>query len=177
MHTCWEQSNRAEDEQGLADHLVIVIVALPLLPSLVAVMVTTPSFFGFTTPDWVTIAMLLALVSHRMGRPVRTLPAASFGVAVNVMVLPFGIVAVGGVTATLATGAGAGGAVTVTLAVPVLPSLVAVIVAVPAETPVTTPVDDTVALELLDVHVTTRPVSKLPPASRVVAVSVVVPPT
>jgi hypothetical protein len=54
--------------------------------------------------------------------------------------------AVDGVTVTLATGSAA----TVTVAVPDAPSLVAVIVTVPAETPVTSPELDTVAIcELL----------------------------
>ena len=54
--------------------------------------------------------------------------------------------------------------VTVTVAVPLLPSLVAVIVAVPGATPVTTPADVTVATAaLLDVHVMTRSVTIMPP--------------
>jgi hypothetical protein len=54
--------------------------------------------------------------------------------------------------------------------VALFPSLVAVIVAEPAATPVTRPVDDTVATETPDVdHVMARPVSTLPFASRSVA--------
>jgi hypothetical protein len=80
--------------------------------------------------------------------------------------------AVVGETVTVATGAG-GGAVTVTLAVPLLPSLVAVIVAVPGDRPDTTPVCDTVAtLVLLELQVMVLPVRTLFAASRVVAVSV-----
>jgi hypothetical protein len=60
---------------------------------------------------------------------------------------------------TLATGAG----FTVRVAEPDLPSLVAVIVAVPGATPVATPVELTVATAVpLELHVTTRPVSVLP---------------
>jgi hypothetical protein len=67
---------------------------------------------------------------------------------------------------TVATGAGGGGAVTVTVACPVIPSLVAVICTDPAATPVTFPVDDTVAVELLALlQVTVRPVSTAPFAS------------
>jgi hypothetical protein len=44
------------------------------------------------------------------------------------------------------TGVGGGEALTLTLAVPVFPELVAVIVAVPAPTPVTTPAELTVAM-------------------------------
>ena len=62
--------------------------------------------------------------------------------------------------------------VTVAEAVPVFPSLVAVIVAEPAATPVTTPLEDTVAMPVLELdHVTARPVSTLLFASRIVAVS------
>ena len=70
-----------------------------------------------------------------------------------------GTLAVVGVTATLPTGIN----VTVTEAVPDLPSLVAVIVAVPAPTAVTVPVDDTVATALLlVVQTTVRPVRTAP---------------
>src|SRR5438309_672227 len=62
------------------------------------------------------------------------------------------------------------------LDVPVLPSVVAVIVADPAPTPVTSPVALTVATPLLLlVHVTTRPARALPLASRGVAMSCSVP--
>jgi hypothetical protein len=62
--------------------------------------------------------------------------------------------------------------VTVTAEVPLLPSLVAVIVVFPAATPLTRPDASTVAIDgwpLL--QITARPVSTLPLASRVVAVS------
>jgi hypothetical protein len=81
--------------------------------------------------------------------------------------------AVGGLTVTVATGAG----VTVIDALPVLPSLVAVMFAVPALTAVTRPVvADTVATAVLsDVQVIERPVRIAPFASRVVAVACAVP--
>jgi len=61
---------------------------------------------------------------------------------------------------------------TVTEALPLLPSLVAVTVAAPLPTPVTRPPSLTVAtFVLLEDHVTGRPVKTLPSASRVVAVS------
>jgi len=73
-----------------------------------------------------------------------------------------------GVTLTDATGTG----VTVTVAEPLCPSLVAVTVAVPALAPVTTPDALTVAtVELSLAQVTMRPVSGFPAASRGVAVS------
>src|SRR6266508_2018609 len=66
-----------------------------------------------------------------------------------------------------------GGAVTVTLALPLFPSLVAVIVAEPAATPVTSPLDaftDAIEALLLD-HITFRPVSVFPLASLSVALN------
>jgi hypothetical protein len=66
-----------------------------------------------------------------------------------------------GATVTVVTTGGT--AVTVMLDVPVLPELVALIVAEPAATPVTTPLVFTVAAaELLVVQVTVCPVMTLP---------------
>src|SRR3989440_11129514 len=70
------------------------------------------------------------------------------------------------------------GAATVIADVPLCPSLVAVIVADPAATPVTSPLPLTVAAAvLLLCQVTVRPASVLPFASLGVAVSCTVPPT
>ncbi len=81
---------------------------------------------------------------------------------------PTAIVAVAGLTVTEATGT----IVTVITAVPFLPSLVAVIVAEPAATPVTRPLVLTRAIAvLLLAHVTTRPLKILPAASLVTAAS------
>src|SRR5437867_4437451 len=64
------------------------------------------------------------------------------------------------------------GAVTVIAAVPLCPSLVAVIVAAPAATAVTSPLPFTLATApLLDCQVMTRPVNGFPLASCGVAVS------
>jgi hypothetical protein len=69
-------------------------------------------------------------------------------------------------------------ALTVTAAVPVLVSLVAVIVALPAATAVTRPDDETVLTAvLLELHVTIRPRSTVLFASRVTAASCIVAPT
>src|SRR5207247_388283 len=69
-------------------------------------------------------------------------------------------------------------AVTVIVAWPFFPSLVAVIVALPAATPPTSPLVLTVATAaLLVAHVPVRPVSGLPDASLGVAVSCTVAPT
>src|SRR5215472_499904 len=86
------------------------------------------------------------------------------------------MVAVAGVTVTLATGST--GVVTVIEAVPVFPPLVAEIVTEPAATAVTRPVLDTVATLVFDeLQVMVRPVSGLPLASLGVAVSWAVWPT
>ena len=61
---------------------------------------------------------------------------------------------------------------TVTVAVPCWPSLSAVIVATPVETPVTRPLEDTVAIVVSELrHVIVRPDSGFPVASRSVATS------
>ena len=96
--------------------------------------------------------LLLAQVTTR---PVSALPAASRGVAVSCTFCPVFTVGDAGVTPTEATGTG----VTVSAAVPLLPSLVAVMVDEPSVTPDATPADDTVTLPELLAHVTTRPVS------------------
>src|SRR5205809_1824459 len=69
------------------------------------------------------------------------------------------------------------GAGTEILALPLLPSLVAVIVVVPVATPVTRPLAETVATALSTlVQVTVRPVSGLPAESVVTAASCAAPP-
>src|SRR5213593_5203160 len=70
------------------------------------------------------------------------------------------------------------GAVTVTAAVPLLPSLVAVIVAEPAATPVTRPLPFTVATAASELdQVTVRPVRAFPLASWRVALTCAIWPT
>jgi hypothetical protein len=135
------------------------MTAVPSTPSLVAVMFAVPILFAVTTPDADTVATGLLFELHVIRRPVRTFPFASFNVAVRETVPSTETSAVAGVTVTDATGAG----VTVTVEEPDCPSLVAVIVAVPAATPVTTPAGDTVATALLLVlHAMARPVSTAP---------------
>jgi hypothetical protein len=112
--------------------------------------------------------MVGAALTHVAVRPPRRLPDESTGSTTRGAAFPIPTVSVAGTTLTAATGTG----VTVILAVAVRPSLDAVIVAVPAERPVTTPVDDTVATALADeVHVTNRPVIATPLAPNRVAVS------
>jgi hypothetical protein len=84
-----------------------------------------------------------------------------------------------GVTETVVgTGAGGGPAVTVIEAVPDFPETAAVMVAEPALTPLTTPLELTVAaLALLVDQVTVCPVITLPSWSLTVAAKVVLAPT
>src|SRR5438874_513171 len=127
------------------------MAAAPLCPSLMAVIVAEPATTPLTSPLELTVATAVLLLDHVIVRPVSALPLASFGVAVT---------------------EAAGTAVTVTVAVPLCPSLVAVIVAEPATLPVTSPLELTVATDVLELaHVITRPDKGLPLASFGVAVS------
>src|SRR3989441_712380 len=156
------------------DPAVTVIAAEPVCPSLVAVIVAVPATTPPTSPLPFTVATDALLVAHVTTRPPSGVPLASFGVAVSCVVAPTGTLAVAGLTATDATGT----TLTVIAAEPDWPSLVAVIVAVPAATPLTNPLPLTVATDaLLVAHVTTRPPSGVPFASFGVAVSCVGPPT
>jgi hypothetical protein len=116
---------------------------VPLLPSLVAVMVAEPTPTPVTSPELLTVASAVALLPQLTDRPVSGFPLASRGVAVSWTVPPTATEAGLGVTDTEATDTLE--AVTVILAVPLAPPAAAVIVAVPAETPVTRPEDDTLA--------------------------------
>src|SRR2546429_756036 len=153
--------------------VVTVTLDAPLLPSDVAVIVAEPAVTPLTSPVPFTVATAVLLLDQVTTRPDNGLPFASFGVAVSCTVCPTCTLAREGVTVTEATGA----TVTVTSDVPLCPSLVAVIVAVPAATPVTSPLRFTraTAVLLLD-QVTTRPLSEFPLASFGVAVSCTVAP-
>src|SRR5712691_8787020 len=146
---------------------VTVAVEVALFPSLVAVMVAEPAATPVTTPTFtcplaVTVATATLLVAHVTSRPLNGLPLASRGIAVSCTACPTAALTVAGLTLTDATGTG----FTVTAALPVVPSLVAVIVTAPAATPVTTPVEETVAVAgALDAHVIARPESVVPAAS------------
>jgi len=84
---------------------VTVTVTLPICPSLVALIVTVPAFRPVTTPEDDTVAVLLLVDDHVIVRPVRTLPLASFNVAVSVMVASSATVGDVGEMVTVATGA------------------------------------------------------------------------
>src|SRR5712692_3251558 len=148
--------------------LVTVMAAVLVALSHAAVMMAVPAASAVTSPVPFTVATPGLPLVHVTARPVKTFPFASFGVAASCTVCPTMILAVAGLTVTEATGT----PFTVTVAVPLLPSLVAVIDAEPGATPDTSPLPFTVATAalLLD-HVTTRPDSGTPLASRGVAVS------
>src|SRR5437660_6759434 len=161
-------------EPPLGGGAVTVTVAVPLLPSLVAVIVVLPAATAATRPVPLTDATAPLAVVQTMARPLRVLPAASLGVAVSCTDCPAGTEALAGLTTTDATGTVA----TVILAVPLFPSEVAVIVAEPAAWPLTMPVELTVAMVALLVdQVMLRPVSTVPAESLVVAPSCAVEPT
>jgi hypothetical protein len=120
----------------------------------------------------VATAVLLEL--QLIDRPVSTLLLASRVVAVAWVVWPGLRELFASDTLTEATGTG-GAVVTVNVALPFCPSLVALICADPTATAVTTPEELTVATELsLELQLTLRPVRTLLLASRVVAVAWVV---
>src|SRR5205809_191774 len=148
---------------------VTVMAAVPHSPCLRAVMTAAPAVTPVTSPLPLTVAMLLLLDGQLIARPVKGLPLASRGVAVSCTVPVIAMFAALGDTVTAATGA----TVTVTVAVPLWPSLVAVIVTgPPAATPLTSPLPFTVAIVLsLHCQVMTRPVNGVPVPSRGVAVS------
>ena len=94
--------------------LVTVMADVPLCPSLVAVIVAEPAATLVTSPLAETVATAALLVAQVTVRPLRAVPFASFGVAVNCVVAPTVRLAVAGLTVTDATGT----LVTVRAAVP-----------------------------------------------------------
>ena len=60
-----------------------MIAAVPLLPSLVAVIVTDPAATPVTSPLALTVAIAVLLLAQVTVRPDSALPAESFGVAVS----------------------------------------------------------------------------------------------
>src|SRR5204862_3014354 len=142
-----------------ADGGVTVMAAVPLCPSLMAVIVAEPATTPLTSPLELTVATAVLLLDHAIVRPDSGLPAASFGVAVSWSALPAGTLAELGLTVTDATGT----CTTVMADVPLCPSLVAVVVAEPATLPPTSPPEPTVAADVMELaHGTTRPDNGLP---------------
>jgi hypothetical protein len=144
-----------------------VTLALPVTFSALALIVTVPTFTPVTLPVDDTVAMVLSPDVQVKARPLSTLPDESRAMAFNVVAVPMPTVAVGGEIEIEAIGTGT----TVTLAVPDLSSLVAVIVTGPPRTtPVTSPLLETVAIALFDeLQTTDLPVSVFPAASLSVA--------
>jgi len=62
---------------------VTLTVAMPLFPSLVAVIVAGPAATPVTTPLPFTVATAGALLAHVTRRAISARPAESLGVAVN----------------------------------------------------------------------------------------------
>src|SRR5439155_8309470 len=81
-----------------------VSTAVPLLPSLVAVMVALPAARPVTSPVAETVATDPLLLAQVTTRPVSTLPPASLRVAANCVVPPTVTLAAAGLTVTDATG-------------------------------------------------------------------------
>src|SRR2546428_4633185 len=98
---------------------VTVPAAVPLRPSLVAVIVTgPPAATPVTSPLASTVATAGVPLAHVTVRPVSGLPLASCGVAVSCTVRPACTLWADGLTTTVATGVGAH--TTVTLAASLL---------------------------------------------------------
>src|SRR5687768_410785 len=162
----WRQ---AAPRRQIADQSSTLTDTDPDFPPADAVMVTLPSRMPVTRPLLSTVARpVLELVQVNV-TPGMTLLFASYAVAVNCSVWPSSTRGLDGVSTIFAIGGG----VTETAAVPLADPEAAVMVTLPGATPVTTPLDETVATAglLLD-HEIGAPAMTLPLASRAVAVSV-----
>src|SRR5512140_271728 len=120
------------------------IPAVPVLPSLVAVMFAVPLVTPLTRPVLSTVATDSSSEDHVIVRPESTLPLASSGSATRCTVSPTLMAALVGETRTDATGGG----MTMIVATPDLPPELAAMCTVPSAMPVTTPEPDTVAMEV-----------------------------
>src|SRR2546430_3724427 len=94
---------------------VTVMAAVPLFPSLVALIVMEPGVTPETRPLLLTVATAVLELDHATVRPESGFPPASLGVPVSCTVWPACTDAEGGVTSTDATAGG--GQITATLAV------------------------------------------------------------
>ncbi len=104
---------RSATVPGFVTGAVTLIAAVPLWPSLVAVIIALPATTPVTSPLPLTLATAGLLVDQAVARPERTFPAESSVIAVSGAAAPTSMLTVAGVTVTEATGAG----VTVTVAV------------------------------------------------------------
>ena len=126
---------------------VTVSVAVPDLPSTVAVIVVEPTSSPVANPDALTVATEVLLLVQVNVLPDIIVLFEVKAVALNWWVRPSSIDTDDGLTMTRSTTGGA--SVTVSVAVPDLPSTVAVIVVDPASTPVAKPDELMVATEVL----------------------------
>src|SRR6476620_9089019 len=142
-----------------------------IFPSLVAVTVIVPRSKPVSTPVTLSMAATAGFeLVQRMMRPVRTLSFPSRVVARIVIWSQASIVSGAAAIDTLNTATGGVRGLTVMAAVALFPSLDAVIVALPAATPVTVPPLSTDAMFAFDDdQLTARPDSAFPAASRGVA--------
>ena len=137
-------------------------------------MVVVPAATPVTRPLVDTVATPALELVHVTARLVNAFPTESLGVAVSCTRCPATTLVEAGLRVTDATGTFD----TVTVEVPLCPSLVAVIVAVPTTTPVTMPEPLTVATAAsLEAHVIARPLSGFPFTSLSVTASCAVAPT
>src|SRR2546426_369988 len=83
---------------------VTVIAAVPLWPSLVAVIVAAPTATPLTNPLPFTVATPPLPVAQLTARPANGAPVESCGVALSCTVCPTSTLAAGGLTTTAATG-------------------------------------------------------------------------
>lgn len=152
------------DHTGTTD---TVIDEVPRTPSEVAVTMAVPGATAVTRPVPDTVATAGVPEPHRTERPASGAPPASFGAAVSWAVAPTVSDDAAGDTVTEATGA----RLTVTIADPVRPSIVARITAEPAATAVTNPVPETVATAGVKLNqAAARPTKAPPEASRATGV-------
>src|SRR5579885_19081 len=100
--------------------VVTVTVAVPLLPSLVAVIVAEPAATPVTSPVPLTVATPGAPLAQETVRPASGAPVESSGVAVSCTVCPTASVLAAGVTTTRATGTGLTAIVAVSATLPAL---------------------------------------------------------
>jgi hypothetical protein len=138
------------------------MLTVSALPSNAAAILADPEATAVTKPDADTTATLGLLEVHVGARPEIAAPEASVMSMDSWSVLPRWMVALRGWMARLATT----GTVTLIAAFPVIPSLVAVMIAAPAADAVTSPFASTDAtLELLLDQMIARPSSAWPAAS------------
>jgi hypothetical protein len=146
--------NRDSSKNAPSGAVSTTMVAVPATPPALAVTVVVPGPAPVTTPEVDTVATAPFAVAQVAVKPVQlvwVMAALSEVVSVTNKVSRLGL------TTTAVTTQGT--AVTVIDAVPLTPLTAAVIVADPTVTPVTTPVDETVAtMELLVDQVAVRPV-------------------